>query len=167
MNITPTMRTQLSSLRELSDAKAQYEELHGWRTSVDVGHQRLVLPVGEEMDAVTMPLRLAEAAAVHLRIAMLAGPMMAAPGGQWLTFLTAPATASRPDLPVELRRARVQLVPRGGQVVIPTSSEAGHDLRVWRWVEPPQPRRALPPWPAVIAAARRAVSGDQLGGASS
>ncbi|TWP46074.1 hypothetical protein FKR81_37540 [Lentzea tibetensis] len=165
MNTTSTMQTQLDFLRELSDMKARYEESLGWPVSVDVGRRRLVVPAGREFDAVTMPSHLAEAVRAQLCVAMLWSPLVAAPGGQWLTFLTTPARASRPNLAAELRRARVQLVPRGGQVVIPASFDTHHDHGEWRWVEPPLPRRALPPWSAVIAVARRADSGSHHGGA--
>lgn len=152
--------SQLDSLRELSDAKARYEEWLGWRVSVDVGHERLVVPVGPQLGAVTMPARLAVVVTAQLRISLLAGPVVAAPGGQWHTFLTAPGKSTRQNVPPELRKARVQLVPTGGQVIIPPTFEPKHDPTSWCWVEPPRPVFALPPLSAVVVTARVAVLGE-------
>lgn len=150
MNVT----SQLDSLRELSDAKSWYEETLGWRVSLDVGNQRLVMPVGRDVDAITMPARIGVVVLAQLRIALLAGPVATAPGGRWHTFLT--LHAARPMLPAALRRARVQLVPRGGQVVIPS----GFENDAWRWVEMPRPYCVLPSWSAVIVAAKLAVASE-------
>lgn len=155
--MTITTRSQLDALRDLSATKNQYEEKLGWRVFVDVGHRRLVLRTDVTMDAVVLPVRLADRALAELRFAMLEGPVAASPGGQWLTFLTLPAASPYPNLPLELRQARVQLLPRDGQVILPRSLTPHGDIRFWRWVEAPRPHRPLPPWCAVIAAARRAV----------
>jgi hypothetical protein len=148
--------TTRNPFHELSAVKAQYEETLGWRVSVDAGYRRLVMHVGGRMDAIILPVRLAERALAELRFAMLDGPV-AAPGGQWLTFLTTRTAAANPCLPLELRQARAQLIPREGQIIIPRSLTAQDIPRDWRWMVAPRPHRALPPWCAVVAAARRAA----------
>jgi len=152
MNVT----SQLDSLRELSGAKSWYEETLGWPVSLDVGHQRLIMQTGHDVDAVTMPARIGVVVLAQLRIALMAGPVLAAPGGQWQTFLTTPARASHPVASPDLRRARVQYVPKGGQVVIPS----GQDNDLWQWVEAPRPWCVLPSWSAVIVATKLAVSAE-------
>lgn len=153
-----------ASTQELSTARAQYEELLGCEVSIDVANRRLVTWAGRAMDAVVLPARLGDRVLAELRFAMLDGPVAAAPGGQWMTFLTAPAAVPNPFISyelrraLELRRARMQLMPRGGQVVLPRPAVAHDDPREWRWVEAPRPGRPLPPWCAVVAAVKRAVT---------
>lgn len=100
--------------------------------------------------------RVADAADViaQLRIAMLSGPVIASADGGWWTFLTEPAAGSRPTVAAELWAHNVRLTPRGAHVIIP--APAGGD-GLPRWLEAPQARRPLPPWPAVIATTRRVV----------
>lgn len=149
--------TTRNPFHELSAVKAQYEKTLGWPVSVDAGYGRLVMHVGGRIDAIILPVRLAERALAELRFAMLDGPVAAAPGGQWLTFLTTRTAAANPALPLELRNARAQLIPCGGQIIMPRSLTAQDIPRDWRWVVAPRPHRALPPWCAVVSAARRAV----------
>lgn len=141
-------------LRDLVTARTHYEELLGWPVTVDIEPRRLALAVGQEVDAVTMPTALGQVVLAELRITMLVGPVIADPGGAWWTFLTAPATASRPDIPAELHARKVRLTPRGAQVIIPnlTNCEASS-----RWITLPLPRHPLPPWSVVIGATRRVV----------
>ncbi|GLZ35090.1 hypothetical protein Lesp02_72770 [Lentzea sp. NBRC 105346] len=142
---------------DLLVAKAQYETSFGWRVEVDSGHGRLVMRAGWDLDAVILPARLAHRALAELRFTMLEGPVVATPGGQWLTFLTTLAATRQPTLPLELRRSKAQAVPRGGQVVLPQTPSTRTDIRDWQWVVAPRQHRSPPPWCTVIAAARRAA----------
>lgn len=132
-----------------------YEEFLGWRVKVD--NRRLFMTAGVQLDALTMPAHLAVTVLAQLRIARVVSPVAAAPGGKWHTFLA--AVARKPSVSPELRRARVQVVPRGGQVVIPVSCEERGGDDSWWWVEPPRPFVGLPPWSALIVATRLAVAG--------
>jgi hypothetical protein len=94
-----------------------------------------------------------------MNITMLAGPVIAGPGGTWWTFLTQPATATRPDLAAELHAVKVRLTPGGAHAVLPTKDDNNGP---WRWIARPQPHRALPPWSAVIAVTRRVATSGAL-----
>jgi hypothetical protein len=158
----PTTPPAPQWLRDLVAARTHYEELLGWPVTVDVEPPRLVVAVGQVLDAVTMPATLGGSVLAELRITMLAGPVIADPGGAWWTFLAAPAAASRPDIPAELHARRVHLTPRGAHVIIPNLT-AGDGLP--RWIEPPRPHHQLPPWSAVIGETRRVA--DHLAAAGS
>ncbi|WP_020663616.1 hypothetical protein [Amycolatopsis benzoatilytica] len=142
-------------LRDLAAARTQYEELLGWPVTIDVTPRRLAVAVGQALDAVTMPATLGASVLAELQISMLAGPVIADPGGgTWWTFLTAPAARSRPDLPAELHARKVHLTPRGAHVIVPKHIGDGESSQ---WISPPQPHRDLPPWSVVIGATRRVV----------
>jgi hypothetical protein len=151
MNIMTTAGTTPAApdwLRDLADARKDYEERLGWPVTIELQHRRLVAAVGERMDAITMPAALGRHVLAELQIAMLAGPVIAGPG-KWWTFLTEPATAPRPAVPAELFRAKVRITPRGAHVVIPPRPDA------LEWIKRPQPQHTLPPWSVVIGATRR------------
>lgn len=151
MNITTTAGAPPVApdwLRDLADARTEYEERLGWPVRIDVAPRRLVAVAGEHMDAIMMPAQLGRHVLAELQIAMLAGPVIAGPAESW-TFLSAPATAPRPSVPAQLRQANVQVTPRGAHVVIPSRREAAE------WIKRPQPQRTLPPWSVVIGVTRR------------
>lgn len=141
-------------LRDLVAARTHYEELLGWPVTVDVQPRRLAVAVGQVLDAITMPATLGASVLAGLRITMLSGPVIADQGGAWWTFLTAPATKSRPDIPAELHAVKVRAIPRGAQVIIPNPATIAGSSR---WIEQAQPRRPLPPWSVVIGATRHVV----------
>jgi hypothetical protein len=141
-------------LRDLVAARTHYEELLGWPVTVDVQSRRLAMAVGQVLDAITMPATLGASVLAELRITMLSGPVIADLGGAWWTFLTAPATKSRPDIPAELHALKVHPIPRGAHVIIPNPTAVAG---LSRWIESPLPRRPLPPWSVVIGATRRVV----------
>lgn len=158
METATTHRTpsELSpDLTQLTAARDHYRDQFGWPVSVDVHQQRLLVEVGEALDTVTVPASLGEKVHTELRIAMLAGPVIAESGGRWWTFLVQPDPALRPDLRVNLHRLKVYLTPSGADVIIPTQVE-GTGNRYW--VEQPHPHRPLPPWSAVIATTRRVAA---------
>ncbi|MCE7011768.1 hypothetical protein LWC34_54490 [Kibdelosporangium philippinense] len=138
-------------LRDLVAARTHYEELLGWPVTVDIEPRRLAVAVGQVLDAVTMPTALGHSVLAELKITMLTGPVVADPSDTWWTFLTAPATASRPDIPADLHARKVYLTPRGAQVIIPSRIDGDSS----RWIAPPRPRHPLPPWSVVIGATRR------------
>jgi hypothetical protein len=144
---------KLDLLRELTGARTRYEERFGWPVTVEVDPGRLVMRVGDALDAVVMPGPLGRHVLADLRIALLAGPVLADATGQWWMFLTRPADRSAPKHRTELRCLEVYLVPAGSRVVIPREFDAKNGCP---WIEQPRRLPQLPPWPAVIATARRA-----------
>jgi hypothetical protein len=160
MSIPTRKRTpDLELLRELSGARTYYEERFGWPVTIEVDAGRLVMLLGETLDAVVMPEPLARAVLTDLRIALLAGPVLADTTGQWWLFLTQPSANCQPipkdyaakDTP-QLRCLEVHLLPGGSRVVVPREID---ETKGWPWIERPRPLHQLPPWRAVIATARR------------
>jgi hypothetical protein len=150
---TPT-RTNL--LRRLAAARAQYDQQLGWPVTIDVNPGRLLMLTGPVADVITMPAPLGRLVLADLRIAMLAGPVVADPSGNWWMFFTEPIRDDHAqlagELADELSTLRVTHVPTGTYVVIPTNLDGPN---TWPWVEHPKPGRPMPPWPAVVATARR------------
>lgn len=160
MTISITNRPAPAWLRELAHGRDTYEELLGWPVSVQVGKRVLIVAIGNVLDAVSMPADLGAQVRAELGIALLSGPVVAAPDGRRWTFLTKPLDRLRPTIAADLSHLRVDVAPHGGHAVLPTdpSTVSG---QLWRWVEPPSPGRALPPAYAVIGVTRRIT--DQWG----
>lgn len=142
-------------LRDLATARARYEELSGWPVLLEIEPRRIVAPVGEVLDAITMPAALGLKVLDELNIMMMPVPVIAEPTGTWWTFLTQPATTTRSDVATELRALKVHLMPSGARAVLPTGAD---DDGTWRWITKPQHQRNLPPWSAIIAVTRRVAS---------
>lgn len=114
-----------------------------------------VMMTSGTVGAIGMPEDLGRRVLRSLRIAMLAGPVLAEPDeGNWL-FLSTPIEDSRPDLFPGLAEAGVFVVAPGRPIILPTDLH-GRDER---WVVAPLPRRALTPWQAVLATIRRSAVG--------
>jgi hypothetical protein len=154
MTISITNRPAPAWLRELAHGRATYEELLGWPVSVQVGNRMLIVAIGQTVEAVTMPASLGAMVRAELGIAMLSGPVAAAPDGARWTFLTKPLDRLRPNITADLSHLRVDVAPHGAHVAIPTDPHTSTG-RGWRWIEQPSPARALPPAYAVIAVTRR------------
>ncbi|MBB5155939.1 hypothetical protein [Saccharopolyspora phatthalungensis] len=152
----PATSTAPQWLRDLAAARTRYEELVGWPVTVEVQPRRLTVPVGEVLDALTMPAPLGHAVQSELRLMMLAGPVIAGPGHDWWTFLTEPTDASRPEVPAELHRWKLRPTPRGAHVILPALATT--EDKTPQWIGSPRSHTALPPWHAVIGATRRALS---------
>ncbi|MET0237513.1 MAG: hypothetical protein ABW224_22900 [Kibdelosporangium sp.] len=143
---------RLDLLRDLTCARTRYEERFGWPVSIEVDPGRLVMALGEAADAIVMPRQLGTLVLADLRIALLAGPVLADTTGQWWMFLTRPADRSAPKHRTELRCLEVHLAPTGSRVVIPRE----FDRKIGcPWIEQPRPLAQLPPWPSVLATTRR------------
>lgn len=147
---TPAARQLLHGL---VTARTHYEEPLGWPVTVNAEPRRHVKAVGEELDAVTVPFTRGQAVLAELQMTMLAGPVIADPGGGWWTFLTAPTTASQPDIAAELRAGKVHLTPRG----MGDRAEPDQQWASAQWINQPLPRHSLPPWSVVIGVTRRVV----------
>lgn len=131
-------------LLDLATARMHYEERFGWPVSISVVERQLTVALGRTLDAIIMPAALAGQVQAQLGIAMLAGPVIANPGGAHWTFLTQPVP---PDLVADLPDLR----HAGTHTVIPTD---GVD---WRWINEPRPQRVLPSAHAVVATVRRVL----------
>ncbi|MFC4858776.1 hypothetical protein [Actinophytocola glycyrrhizae] len=161
MTISITNRPAPSWLRELAHGRAEYEELLGWPVSVQVGNRVLIVAIGHTVEAVTMPATLGARVRAEMGIAMLSGPVVTDPDGVRWTFLTKPLDRLRPNTTADLSHLRVDVAPYGSHVVIPTDPGVSAG-KVWRWVEPPAPGKALPPAYAVIAVTRRLAELNHL-----
>lgn len=140
-------------LRNLVGARNHYEEDLGWPATIEIEPHRVVIATGGVLDAVVMPLEVAEPVLLDLRIALLAGPVITAPGTHTWTFLTTPAM-SRSVVPSELAAVRVRGLAASTRIALPCETGSPY------WIEPPRRRHCLPPWPSVVGAARRVVSRD-------
>lgn len=145
---------RIDVLRELAEARAQYEERLGWPVTIDVRPGRLVMMTGPVADAVTMPASLGRLVLADLRIAMFGGPVVADPSGRSWMFFTAPFQDFEltEELAGELSQLDIELMPTSTYVVVPTHLDGANN---WPWIERPRSRRDLPPVAAVIATARR------------
>lgn len=154
MTISITNRPAPAWLRELAHGRATYEELLGWPVAVQVGNRVLILAIGQTVEAVTMPAALGAMVRDELGIALLSGPVSTDPEGRRWTFLTKPLETLRPNITADLSHLAVTVAPLGSHVIIPTGPMTTTG-KLWRWIEPPAPARALPPAYAVIAVIRR------------
>ncbi|WP_162830341.1 hypothetical protein [Amycolatopsis palatopharyngis] len=154
---TPGTRTATrapTSLHELATTRAWYEECVGWPVHVDARLRCLGLVAGQVLDAVRLPEPLAVRTQTELRVMMLAGPVIAEQGSARWVVLTEPAPAAEAPLPRDLVAAGAIAVPRGDYIAMPIRRPGTDD----GWAVPPQNRCSLPPWSAVVGAARRALA---------
>lgn len=138
-------------LRALAAARTWYEERFGWPVTVEVAAARLVMKVGDSLDAVAMSEPLGQRVLAELRIAMLAGPVLADATARWWMFLTQPAGGIGWSVK-QLRGLDIHPVPRGSRVVVPSDISEPPPRP---WIERPRALHRLPPWAAVIATVRR------------
>jgi hypothetical protein len=142
-------------LRELAHGRAAYEELLGWPVSVRVSDRVLIVATGAAIAAMTMPAALGALVRNELCVAMQRVPVLADPDGRRWTFLARPPEHLRPGVAGELAEMSVELAPRGGHIVVPTSPTGRSAVRTWQWVDAPTPGAGLPPAYPVIAVTRR------------
>jgi hypothetical protein len=150
----PRLAATSDWLRELVNARNEYEELLGWPVLLEVTSRRLVMRTGTALDAVVMPATLGEQVLAELRIAMLGCPVVAEPDGSWV-FVTEPVDGPCPAMPPELISAQVRTLPSDSRLVLP---KVLHRRGVGRsWVTACR-RQPLAPWHAVIATSRRVIA---------
>lgn len=117
----------------------------------------LIMFTGGQLDAIGMPAVLGGRVLRGLRIAMLAGPVLARPNSSNWIFLSTPIEDSRPDLLAGLAEIGVFVFPRGEPITVPADVHG----RTPGWVHAPMPRCAPPPWQALLATARRSTVTDE------
>jgi hypothetical protein len=133
-----------------------YSELFAWPITIDPKTGEIHLQLGETVDAVTMRAGFAAEVNNVLAKSFLTGPVIVVPGNpaDWV-FITQGRTPLRRSTVDDLVRIQVGWNPVGATIPLP-ALVAGHEGP--RWLERPKLGSALPPWTAVIGAARRASS---------
>lgn len=133
-------------LRELADARAAYQELLGWPVSVQVGQRNLVVRVGRDLDAVTMPAVLGVSTLEQLRAAGTVAPAFTNSAGTSWTFLVGAGDGGGEPVP------SVTVAAAGSYVAIPSvlGESAGPGDR---WVSAPVSVRMLPGIGCLLTAA--------------
>ncbi|OLZ45575.1 hypothetical protein BS330_39045 [Amycolatopsis keratiniphila subsp. nogabecina] len=119
---------------------------------VDPATQRILLPVGGLVGAITMPLHLGRRVLAGLRIRMLAGPVVERPHIQRWTFITGPGHDLDEVVSADLLRLGASVAAQGDNLVLPTPED--ERIGLWRWECVPQASGGVPPQSAVIATTR-------------
>ncbi|MFI7122633.1 hypothetical protein [Amycolatopsis sp. NPDC049868] len=129
-----------------------YRDLFAWPTTIDSVSGDVCLQLGTIVDALIMRAGFAGEVNDSLARHMLRAPIIVVPGdpGNWI-FLTQPRTTMRRSSWDELVRLRIGWKRRGDTIVLPALDNMDEGVR---WLERPRPHVALPPWTAVVGAAR-------------
>ncbi|MGY2120962.1 hypothetical protein ACW9HJ_05875 [Nocardia gipuzkoensis] len=122
--------------------------------SMDPGSHRILLHIGVDYGAVTMPAELGEQVLRRLVQDGVAGPVVDHPRARHWTFLTGPAgpDAFSPAVSAELFRLYAAVACAGSQVVLPSPDDERTGYRVW--IRSPETGARRPPLSAVIATIR-------------
>lgn len=131
---------------------------------MDPGSHRILLQIGVDYGAVTMPAELGEQVLRQLLQDGIAGPVVDHPRAKHWTFLTGPAGRDdvSPAVSAELFRLYAAVACTGSQVVLPSPDDERTGYRVW--IRSPEAGARRPPINAVIetiraVAARRTRTG--------
>lgn len=140
----------------LEDRCLRYRREFQLPAVIDPTSRHILLYVGARCGAVTMPTELGEQVRQRLRLAGIAGPVVAHPRAQRWTFLTGP---TRPDsisvtAAAELFRLYTTVACGGSQIVLPSPEDERTGYRTW--VQSPQTTADRPPQNFVVDAARDA-----------
>ena len=120
-------------------------ELFGWPTGIDPTTGGELLRVGTTVDALILRPEFAGEVNGFLVRHLLRAPIIVT-SGKWI-FLTGPRSVLRLPVWADLQRIEVVWKRRGETIPLPISDTAGA-----RWLN--GPHGDLPPWTAVVAAAR-------------
>lgn len=127
--------------------------------TVDQATQRVVVIAGDDLDAITMPEELGRSVWTALAAKLVAGPTIVGPGPHRWTILTQRAERERVACSRELHLARVNVIPRGAQIVLPSHRDT---TQTWSWIEPPRPSLRLPTWSAVMTIAAHMLADESV-----
>ena len=129
-----------------------HRDRFGWPTTIDPDTGGELLEVGTTVDALSMRAGFGGEVNSYLKRHLQRASIIVVPGDptRWV-FLTGPRIELRLPVLYDLMRIEVGWYRRGHQVRLPTSDTAGA-----RWLTPPQAE--LPPFAAVVAAARSVSS---------
>ncbi|GAB2633127.1 hypothetical protein [Nocardia goodfellowii] len=132
----------------------QYRSEFQMPASIDPASRHILLHIGRQYGAITMPSELGEQVQQRLIQAQLAAPVVHHPRARRWTFITGPAHAETltAHVSAELFRLYATVACIGSQVVLPSPEDERTGYRVW--VQQPEYPTALPPIEAVIEATR-------------
>lgn len=133
-----------------------YNDVCQWPTTIDSNNGEVRLQLGAVVDALFMRAGFGGEVNNFLARHMLRAPIIVVPGApaDWI-FLTQPRTTMRLSVWEDLVRIRVGWKRRGETILLPALDNTDDGMR---WLERPQQHTELPPWTAVVAAARSASS---------
>jgi len=133
-----------------------YSDVFAWPTTIDSVTGDVRLQLGTNVDALIMRAGFAGEVNNFLARHMLRAPIIVVPGdpNDWI-FLTQPRTTLRQSSWDDLVRIQVGWKRRGDNILLPALDNVDEGVR---WLERPQPHVALPPWTAVVGAARSTSS---------
>ncbi|MCU1680237.1 MAG: hypothetical protein JWQ81_976 [Amycolatopsis sp.] len=139
------------------DRLSQY--YHGtfdWPTSIDSSTGEVHLRLGTVVDALIMRAGFAAEVNNFLVRHMFRVPIMVVPSkpADWV-FLTGPRTTMRLTTWEDLVHIQVGWKRRSESLALPAPDGATEGLR---WLQRPEPGMGLPPWTAVVGAARASSS---------
>ncbi|GLZ37888.1 hypothetical protein [Actinokineospora sp. NBRC 105648] len=151
--ITPVADEAAQRALDLPD---YYTEILTWPTTTEALTGVTGVRLGEAVDALFMRAGFACEVNHLLVLSMLHAPVIAMPGEPttWV-FLTQARTVMRESTVAELMRLKVEWEPVGTTMPLPSADVLESEPR---WLVPPDPARELPPWMAVVGAARRTSS---------
>lgn len=131
-----------------------YHDVFAWPTTIDNTTGEVRLRLGSVVDALMMRAGFAGEVNNFLVRHMFHAPIIVIPGSppDWI-FLTLRRTTMRQSVWEDLARIQVGWKRRGETILLPALDTTGDGAR---WLQRPQQRTELPPWTAVVAAARRA-----------
>jgi hypothetical protein len=133
-----------------------YRDVLAWPTTIDNVTGEVRLQLGSIVDALYMRAGFAAEVNSFLVRNMFRVPIIVVPSepNDWI-FLTQPRTTMRLRIWEDLLRIQVGWKRRGDTILLPALDNTDEGVR---WLERPRQHTSLPPWTAVVAAARRASS---------
>jgi hypothetical protein len=155
----PQPDNDATDIDDVHRACANYCEHLQRAVSIDAASQRIVAIAGDNLDAITMPAELGRRVWTVLAADMPAGPTIVGPGPSRWTILTQRVGRDRLSCPARLHDARVTLVPRGAQIILPSPRDT---TQTYLWIEAPRPFLQLPMWSRVMTMASQIVAGRSV-----
>ena len=133
-----------------------YHDIFAWPTTIDNTTGEVRLRLGSVVDALIMRAGFAGEVNNFLARHMFDAPIIVVPGNpaDWI-FLTQPRTTMRQSVWEDLVHIQVGWKRRSETILLPALDNTHDGVR---WLEQPQQHTELPPWTAVVAAARKASS---------
>jgi hypothetical protein len=133
-----------------------YHDVFAWPTTIDNTTGEVRLRLGSVVDALIMRAGFAGEVNSFLARHMFHAPIIVVPGtpADWI-FLTRQRTTMRQSVWEDLVHIQVGWKRRSETIPLPALDNTHDGVR---WLEQPQQRIELPPWTAVVAAARKASS---------
>lgn len=153
--MTAVVNHHLSLVEQPADPLLQYyNRIFEWSTTIDSATGELRLQLGETVDALLIRAGFAAEVNKFLVRHMFRVPIIVMPGSpeDWV-FVTQQRTTMRMSVWEDLVRIQVGWKRRGDTIPLPPLDNIDDGLR---WFQRPEQQAELPPWSAVICAARSA-----------